>query len=278
MNKVLYRSKNRYQEFLRAAKIIAKKIAKINGVIGILAIGGIGRGHCDVYSDLDLIVYADEKNVKELEKYIAVGHLNYKGIEFDTPVESYQKALKNESPSRYWSQVKRWDRQNSIILFDTHNQTKNLLKAKLVFPDWEQKKLLRIYRNKIEEFLKWNFELWEKRGYLINLANSLIRATENIIRWIYAKNKVFQPYHPKWLFYFLENNLVPESKYLSIIKQPYLESIKTFKQARRIRNELLKLCRRLKIELENRDINELFEEHKKNWQKASEKTKYYLSW
>ncbi len=278
MKRVNYRSKNRYHEFLHAAKIIAKKIAKIDGVIGILATGGIGRGHCDIYSDLDLIVYVDEKKVRELSKYIAVGYINYKGIEFDTPVESYQKALKNKSPSRYWSQVMRWDRQNSTILYDTRNRIKNLLKTKLVFPDWEQKKLLKRYRNRIEESLKWNFELWEKRGNLINLADSLIRAAENIILWIYAKNRVFQPYIPKWLFYYLENNLVIESKYLNIIKKPYLESIKTIKQARKIRKELLKLCQRLGIELEYRDIAEIFEEHKRNWQKASEKTKFYLSW
>ena len=278
MNRVYYRSKNRYQEFLRAARIIAKKIAKIDGIIGILATGGIGRGHCDIYSDLDLIVYVDEKKVRELSKYIAVGYINYKGIEFDTPVESFQKALRNKAPSRYWSQVMRWDRQNSTILYDTRNRIKNLLKTKLVFPDWEQKKLLKRYRNNIEESLKWNFELWEKRGNLINLADSLFRTAENIILWIYAKNKKFQPYIPKWLFYYLENNMVPESKYLNIIKIPYLESIKTIKQARKIRNELLKLCQRLGVELENQDIYEIFEEHKRNWQKASKKTKYYLSW
>lgn len=278
MNRVHYKSKNRYQEFLGAAKIIARKIAKIEGVVGILATGGIGRRYCDIYSDLDLIVYVDEKKFKELNKYIAVGYLNYQGIEFDTPVESFQKALRNKSPSRYWSQVMRWDRQNSIILYDTNNRVKNMLKVKLVFPEWEQKKLLKRYRNRIEESLKWNFELWEKRGNLINLAESLIRATENIILWIYAKNKMFQPYIPKWLFYYLENNQVTGSKYFNIIKRPYLESIKTIKQARRIRNELLKLCQRLGIELENRDINEIFKEHKRNWQKASEKTKYYLSW
>lgn len=278
MNRVIYRSKNRYNEFLSAAKTIAKKIAKIDGVIGILAIGGIGRGHCDDYSDLDLIVYADDTKVKELRKYIAKGGLRYKEIDLDTPVESYQKALNHKSPSRYWSQVMRWDRENSQILFDANNKIKNLLKAKLVFPDWEQQRLLRRCRHEVENSLKWNFELWQKRGDLINLADSLIRATEYIIRWIYAKNKKFKPYLPKWLFYYLENNLVPESKYFKIIKKPYLESIKTIKQARRIRNELLKLCQRLKIELECRDIDEIFEEHRRNWQKASEKTKYYLSW
>ena len=278
MNTVRYRSKNRYDEFLKAAKIIAQKIAKIDGVIGILATGGIGRGHCDNYSDFDLIIYADTKMAKALKKYIAVGGLNYQGIELDTPVESYQTALKHKSPSRYWSQVMRWDRENSQILFDTGNKINRLLREKLVFPDWEQKRLMKRYRNKIEESLKWNFELWEKRGYRLNLADSLIRAAENIILWIYAKNKKFQPYLPKWLFYYLENSLVPESKYLNVIKRPYLESIKTIDQATRIRNELLKLCRRLKIAFENRNIGEIFEEHKKNWQRSSEKTKCYLSW
>ena len=101
MKKVKYKGKNRYKEFLSAAKIISKKIYKIEGVVGILATGGIGRGYCDEYSDLDLIVYVDDKIVKEIEKYIVVG-LRYKDIELDKPVESYQRALKHKSPSPYW--------------------------------------------------------------------------------------------------------------------------------------------------------------------------------
>jgi len=43
MRKVKYKGKNRYNEFLSAAKIISKKTSKIEGVVGILATGGIGR-------------------------------------------------------------------------------------------------------------------------------------------------------------------------------------------------------------------------------------------
>jgi len=64
-----------------------------------LATGGIGRGYSDDYSDLDLIVYADHKKVKENRKYIAVVFLRYKNIKLDTPVESYEKALNQKSPS-----------------------------------------------------------------------------------------------------------------------------------------------------------------------------------
>ncbi len=278
MNKTKYKGKNRYAEFLAAAKIISEKISEIESVVGILATGGMGRGYCDDYSDLDLIVYVDHEKVKEIEKYIAVGWLRYKEIELDTPVESYQKALNHKSPSKYWSQVARWDRQNSQILFDTDNRIRDLLKAKLVFPDWEQKRLLREYRQGVEEHLVYNFEMWEKRGDLVNLSDSLIRATEDLVLWIYAKNRRFQPYTPKWLFYYFENDFIPESEYFNIIKRPYLDSTKTAGRARNIRDELLELCEKVGMKIEYKDMGELFAQNRKNWEKASEKTKYYLSW
>ena len=150
MKKVKYKGKNRYKEFLSAAKIISKKISKIEGVVGILATGGIGRGYCDDYSDLDLIVY--------------------------------------------------------------------------------------------------------------------------------AKNKKFQPYLPKWLFYHLENNFVPEAKYLDIIKKVYLNPIKTAVQAKRIRTELIELSKNIGIKFNYENLKDIFKQDGKNWEKASEKTKYYLSW
>jgi len=278
MKKVKYKGKNRYNEFLSAAKIISEKVSKIEGVVGILATGGIGRGYCDDYSDLDLIVYVDDKRVKEIEKYIAVGSLIYKDIMLDTPVESYQKVLKYKSPSKYWSQVMRWDRENSQILFDTEHKIENLLKEKLVFPDWEQKELLKKCSDGVENYLKYNFEMWEKRGNLTNLADSLIKATEYIILWIYAKNKKFQPYLAKWLFYHLENNFVPEAKYSDIIKKVYLNPVKTAVQTKRIRTELIELSKNIGIEFNYKNLKDIFKQDGKNWEKASEKTKHYLSW
>ena len=278
MKKVKYKSKNRYKEFLSAAKIIAKKISKIDGVIGILATGGLGRGHCDDFSDLDLIVYADDKKAKEIEKYIAIGYLRYKEIDFDTPVLSYQKALSHNVPSKYWSQMVRWDLSNSQILFDKDKKIARLLKEKLVFTEAEQKKLLSFHRKEVDELLNYNFKLWERRGGLINLAHCLMQVTEHIILWIYAKNKKLLPYTPKWLFYYLENNLIPEAKYFPIIKKAYLNPIKTLKQAKGVRDSLVKLCKEIGIKFYYEDLEAVFELNRENWKKANEKTKYYLSW
>lgn len=276
--KAAYKGVNRCREFFSAAKIIAGKISEIEGVVGILATGGIGRGYCDDYSDLDLIVYVDNDKAKEIDKYIAVGWMRYKGIDLDTPVESYQKALHHKSPSKYWSQVMRWDRENSQLLFDTDDRIANLLKEKLVFPDSEQKKLLEAYREDIDEHLNYNFKLWEMRGSVINLADSLIRAVEHIILWIYAKNKKFQPYIPKWLFYHLENDSVPESRYFSTLKKAYLSPVATVAQARKTRDELIRLCKIIGIEFEYENLEAVFEEERSNWEKAADKTKFYLSW
>ena len=277
MYRTKYKGKNRYDEFSSAAETISRKISRIQGVVGILATGGIARGYCDDYSDLDLIVYADDKEAKEIEAYIAVS-VRYKEIELDTPVESYQKALGHKSPSEYWSQVIRWDRQNSQILFDTGDRIRNLLKEKLVFPDWEQKELLRKNRQGVQDHLKYNFEMWEKRGDLINLADSLIRATQHLILWIYANRRRFQPYLPKWLFYYLENDLLLESKYFSIMKKAYLSPIKTIDDAKKIRNELLRLCQKIGLGFDYDKVEDAFAQDRDNWKKASEKTKYYLSW
>lgn len=278
MRRVAYRSKNRYRTFLAAAKTVARKISQIDGVIGILATGGIGRGHCDYYSDLDLIVYADEPRVRDLDRMIAVGYLRYKDIELDTPVESYQRALSKKSPSQYWSQVMRWDRANSQILFDTDGRIERLLKAKLVFPDWERKKLLKEHSRSLTEHLIYNFEMWENRGTVLNLSHTLIQAAEHLILWIYAANRTFQPYVPKWLFYHLENGFVPEARYLSIIKKPYLRQPRNVTEAQALRDELIRLAQNLGVEFDFKSVAQVFAEDDENWKKAPEKTRYYLSW
>ncbi len=87
----------------------------------------------------------------------------------------------------------------------------------------------------------------------------LLRGTEHLILWIYAKNKKFQPYTPKWLFYHLENGLVPEAMYFHIIKKPYLEPIKKISDARKKREELLDQCENIGVDFRFEDIEDNFE-------------------
>lgn len=273
-----YRGKNRHSEFLSAARTIAGKVSRIDGVVGILATGGIGRGFCDDFSDLDLTIYAEDSKVRKLRKYLAVGFLRHKNIALDTPVESYQRACRAPSPSAYWSQEARWDRQNSLILHDTGGRVKKMLTEKIVFPEGERRGLFKTHAWGAEEHLRYFFPLWAKRGNVVNLADTVRRGAEHLILWVYAKNGKFRPYLPKWLFYYLENNLIPESRYFATIRKAYCEPIKTMRQASGVQSALLDVCGKVGMEFECESIEEVFEREEKNWEKASEKTRHYLGW
>ena len=278
MAQSIYKGKNRYEEFLAAAKSIAKKISTIDGVIGILATGGIGRGFCDDLSDLDLIIYVDEKHFDSIYKYINVGYLRYKKIELDTPVENFQYEHKQESPSSHWTQALRWDRENSIILYDSDKKVKNLLKDKLVFPDKEQKELLNKYEEVVNDYLVYHFLVWERRGCPFHLGYTINKVIENLIYWIYAKNKKFQPYTPKWIFYHLENDTIPESKYKNEIFDIFTKSVRSSKEAKLVKESIVKICK--KVDFPIIDFNEKAsaKNNEQNWKQASENTRKYLSW
>lgn len=278
MKRTRYKSRNINSTFLRAAKIIAGRISTIDGVVGILAIGGIGRGFSDEYSDLDLIVYADEKEVRAIEKYIAVGQLYHKGMHYDTPVESFQKALRRRVPSKYWSQALRWTLENSKILYDTDDRVKSMLAEKVIFPEKERLQLMRDNRHWANEIINYMYPTWAARGRACNLAQILRHATEHIILWIYAKNGRFQPYLRKWLFYYLENKMVPESRYFHIIKKAVMRPIETMAQAKEARADLIRLCDRIGMDIQKIEWSDVLATNADNWKKASEKTKYFLDW
>lgn len=278
MTDLCYKSRNLNPKFRRAARTVAGKIAAIEGVIGIVATGGIGRGHSDEYSDLDLIVYARDDAWKDIGRYIAVGQLNYKGIDFDIPVESFARAMRHRVPSAYWSQELRWTLQQAVILHDTGGRVAALLSDKVVFPESERRRLLHDNRHWADEILNYMYPTWQRRGRAYNLAHLLRTAAEHIILWIYAQNGLFRPYMRKWPFFYLENKLVPEAVYFPAIKGAVTAPITTPAQANRVRKDLFDLCAKIDIGIEPIDWKDVVGKNTDNWHKASDKTKRYLSW
>jgi hypothetical protein len=277
MRKVRYQGENRYEEFLERARTISEKISTIDGVVGILATGGLGRGFCDDYSDLDLIVYVEDDKLDEISEYIAVG-VRYQGIEIDTPVESFNEALAQPVPSDYWSQVMRWDRQNSQIMYDPDDRLRALLQSKLIFHEKERYQIMEKHRNEVEEKLRFELEMWDSRGDIHNMSHALRQGVEHLILWIYAKNREFQPYIPKWLFYHLENGFVPESEHFVQIRDAYTRTMETRDQVRAAQRELVELCGKIGLEFKYRDLEDLLSQFDRKWRESSLKTREYLSW
>jgi predicted nucleotidyltransferase len=273
-----YKGKNRYRTFLKAARIISGKISRLDGVIGVLGTGSIGRKFGDQFSDFDMTVYASDDSVKQLRKLISIGWIEYKGMEYDIPVLSYDKAMRAGVPSKFWSQVQRWHHQNSQILYDTNRRIEKLLKATLIFPERERRKLMTEYHRKIHELLVFFPEMWTERGKLYNIIDSLTQAVYYIVLWIYAKNSQFEPFMRKWLFYHLEMKAVPEHKYLNALTSVYTSHIKTKAEAMKVKDNLLDICAKIGLKWEVYSYAEALERATRNWAKASEETKRLLSW
>ena len=273
-----YRGENRYPTFLKAGKTIAAKISRLDGVVGILGTGSIGRRFGDEFSDLDLTVYAHTGAVKRLDRLVGVGWTGYKGVSFDILVVSYEKALKAGVPSAFWSQIERWHQENSQILFDTGGRIQQLLQEKLVYPTGEQRRLLERYSLSVQEHVVFFPELWAERGRLYNVIDALTRGVTFILLWIYARNRVFEPYMEKWPFYHLEMKNVPEHVHLPVLTEIYTKSVRTVGGAMRIRRKLLDLCDKIGLHWEVYSCAEAHERCEKNWSTVPEETKRLLSW
>ncbi len=273
-----YRGINRYRTHLKAGKTITSKIAELEGVIGVLGTGSIGRRFGDRFSDLDMTVYAESAAVRRLSRSIAVGWLSYKGVSFGVPVESHDRALKAGVPSEFWTQVQRWHHQNSQILFDPEGQFKNLLQEKLIYSDEERQRLVNLYQDEVHEHLVFFPEMWAEGGSLYNVLDALTRAVRYVLLWIYARRGVFEPYMAKWPFYHLELKTVPEHVHLITLTRVYTDRIGSLKAAFGYRKELLNLCDQIGLAWEVNSTEEALERCANNWKATPEETKRLLSW
>jgi hypothetical protein len=263
---------------VKAGKIISAKIAEKDGVVGILGSGAVGRGFGDSSSDLDLLVYAEKKHVPELTKLISIGWIGYRGVDYDFEVIDYEKAMNARVPSKTWTQIKRWDHQNAQILYDSVGRMKKLLAEKVIYPDSERKRLMKKYKMLVHEHLVFFPEMWANRGRLYNVVDTLYRGVEYLILWIYAKNRLFEPYVDKWLFYHLENKALPEHKHLKKLTGIYTISGRGLKQVMQIREKLLNICLEVGLTFEVYSFGEARERTKRNWRKLSDRSKKFLSW
>jgi len=273
-----YRGRNRYRTFLKAGRTIAGRIAALDGTVGVLGTGAIGRRFGDRFSDLDLVVYARTDAVRAISRLVSVGWIRYRGMDFDIVVESYERACKAGSPSIYRSQVRRWDVQNSQILHDTDDRVKDLLQAKLVYPDSERRSMMARYQQEVHEYLVFFPELWAERGQLYNVVDALHRAVQSMVLWIYAKNKVFEPYIPKWLFWHCETETVPEHVYLTRLTEIHTTGLRSIAAAMRAREKLLRVCEEIGLTFEVNGFDEARVRALRNWKRTDDATRRILAW
>jgi len=192
------KTKNINKEYSKIAKEYAKEIVSNKGVIGVAVGGGIGRGHSDIHSDIDLYIYLDSKTYKNWQKKAPAeeGCHRWKGYKLETYFLNYDE----EKKSHDWIVEDRWERQHHFPLFDTKSRIKKLLGRKCSWRKGEREELLKEREHRAE----WYADLAEdfvSRGDLAQahyLVNVVIDWTLDIAL---LKNKYFIPW-AKWKLHY----------------------------------------------------------------------------
>lgn len=193
------KTQDKCDEYLKIAKEYVKKISSNKGVIGVAVGGGLGRGHSDEFSDVDIFVYLTDKGYNKWSKNppLRVGSFKRGKCTVDIEIFNFNK---ENNPKKSWKIEDRWERQSHFTLFDTNKKVEKLLKEKCVWEKGERQNLLKELLKKCEWYL-WISGTFIKRGDLKQAQYHLNIVIDWILDIVFLKNNHFIPWS-KWKLHY----------------------------------------------------------------------------
>ena len=206
---------NRIREFRQVAEKLTAQITDNKNVMGIVFIGGLARGFVDQSSDLDGMVFLDDKN-EALEKHIRE-IVESKSKKFNIEIDLEIHLLDNFKKHK-WNEIEKWDFSHAEIAYDKEGQIRRIIDAKLkTSKEFWLRRLVQC-----AEYMKWYCcppsdkigtvaEAWVNRGDPVSAHFCVSYAVELILKTVFALNKGFMP-PPKWSVFYLRNlNWLPKN-------------------------------------------------------------------
>ncbi|RLI23995.1 hypothetical protein DRO58_07980 [Candidatus Bathyarchaeota archaeon] len=240
----LLKSENLIDRFLRVAGELVSRITSLDGVVGVVFLGGLARGFLDRFSDLDIDVFLRERDERLRRRIYDLGsevESRY-GIKVDLEVHFLE-----EFERRRWSEADRWLYSNAKIVFDPEGRVRKILERKLNQPEefWLNRmamctEYLKRYCCPLGEDAGTVAEAWVERGDLLAAHYCVNYMVDLLLTVLYTLNREFLP-APKWrIFYSYKLRLKPRG-YRKLIE----EAIKVENLSREELERRLRAVRRL---------------------------------
>ncbi len=203
-----FKGENRILQFEESAGRIVSEVSTLDGVVGIVFLGGLVRGFTDRSSDLDITVFLDEEDQGLRRKIGRIGLEEQKRTGVDVDLEVH--CLENFERKR-WSEVDRWDYSIAKVVFDPIGKVTKMISTKLEVPEefWVRRVVL------CAEYMKWYCcppsnnigtiaETSVERGDLATAQYCLNYGLDLLFRTLFAINKTFLP-PQKWRLIYARN-------------------------------------------------------------------------
>lgn len=202
------KGENRILQFEEAASRVVFRVSALDGVAGIVFLGGLVRGFADRSSDLDMTVFLD-KNDDSLRRQVGkIGLEEQKrtGVDVDLEVHHLEDFEKKR-----WSEVDRWDFSIAKVALDPNGKVTKMISTKLRVPEgfWIRRVVL------CAEYMKWYccppsenvgtiVETSVERGDLAAAQYCLNYGLDLLLRALFALNRTFLP-PQKWRLIYARN-------------------------------------------------------------------------
>ena len=202
------KGENRILQFEEAASRVISRVSALDGVAGIVFLGGLARGFADRSSDLDITVLLDKSDDSLRRQVGQIGLEEQKrtGVDMDLEVHHLE-----DFERKRWSEVDRWDFSIAKVTFDPNGKVTKMISAKLRVPEsfWIRRVVL------CAEYMKWYccppsdnvgtiVETSVERGDLAAAQYCLNYALDLLLRSLFALNKTFLP-PQKWRLVYARN-------------------------------------------------------------------------
>jgi len=189
-------SANIITELLTALNKSLDRFTALNDVVGIILDGGLSRGYGDHLSEIDIVIYLQEKNFSEYKNGgcpFASGITMLDGYLYDIKVVDFEQ----ESKKNYDS-VALWDLSYASVLYDPDGKIADFIKRKL-------SKTVEISE---AGGLLWNAywsyrlagDIWIHRQDITQGHFVLNNAIKPLVEALFIFNKEYIP-HEKWLIH-----------------------------------------------------------------------------
>ena len=209
------KGENQVKKFRQIAEGLVSEISLLDGVAGIVFIGGLVRGFADRYSDVDIIVFLSRRDAKVRKRIRGLGVDEQRRLGIDVDLEVH---FLEDFKRWKWDEVDKWEFSRAEIVFDPKGEVGKVFGEKLRVRKgfWVKRVVV------CGEYLKWYCcppkkdvgtvaECWVERGDLVSAHYCLTYGVDLLVRIVFALNREFLP-APKWrIFYSYELKWLPEN-------------------------------------------------------------------
>lgn len=179
------------EEYRQQARQLAKRFAIMEGVVGVVLVGGLTFGEGDRHSDVDLIVYLQQQSLRTWyfgEAPLPEGESRYHNLRLDTSYRDFRA-----EQERLWTPAEIWKVSRAEILYDPEGLLQHLIESKTGASSYDYDYAALDQATTVRFLLGRTVAAWLYRGEILAAHHVLNHAIDQFVGLLHYMNHRAMP-------------------------------------------------------------------------------------